>query len=62
MTFDHIHREEAPHVGDPADASVAELAGIAPPCEKCRTREMVATVDGQKLCQQCLTSASNDTE
>jgi len=48
-----INREEAPHVGEPDDASIAELAGVAPPCEECGEREATARVDGRDLCDEC---------
>jgi hypothetical protein len=53
MTFDHIHREEAPGVGEPEDASVAEIAGVGPPCDECGTAEAVERVNGRDLCGSC---------
>ena len=44
-----IHEEEAPHVGEPADATVQELAGVAPPCDECGRHP---AVDGD-LCDDC---------
>lgn len=56
MTYDHIHREEAPHVGDPDDVPMHELAGIAPPCDECGQEE---AVDGRGLCHDCLEEADD---
>jgi hypothetical protein len=50
MTFSHIHREEAPHVGEPEDATVRDLAGIAPPCADCGQREALPNAD---RCEEC---------
>lgn len=51
MVFGDIHREEAPAVGEPADATVQELAGIAPPCE-CGA-EATHQIDGTDYCDEC---------
>ncbi|MWG33115.1 hypothetical protein [Halomarina oriensis] len=41
MTFDHIHREEAPNIGEPETIDTAELHGVAPPCVECGETEQV---------------------
>jgi hypothetical protein len=53
MTFKHIHQEEAQHVGEPDDASLTEIAGIAPPCDKCQKREATHKHNGRDLCDHC---------
>jgi len=53
MTWNHVHRETAPHVGDPEDESINELVGIAPPCSECGSREAARTVNGRDLCDEC---------
>lgn len=53
MVFGDIHREEAPNVGDPDDASVSELAGVAPPCDECGSNPAVDSVRGRDLCEDC---------
>lgn len=50
---DSINREEAPHVGEPADASLQDVAGIAPPCDECGSAEAVGEYDGRDLCGGC---------
>lgn len=55
--FDDVHREEAPNVGDPEDASLSELHGVAPPCEMCGHRE---AVDGRGRCEDCLDDKEAD--
>lgn len=47
MTWDHLHREEAP---DEERPSTAELHGVAPPCSRCGERERV---EGS-LCEECM--------
>lgn len=58
MTWNHLHREEAPNVGEPDDLSASELHGVAPPCDRCGEREAVE----RQLCSQCLKEldANND--
>ena len=51
MTFGHIHREQAPHVGDPADESLVDLLGIAPPCA-CG-EEATVEIRGTDYCPSC---------
>jgi hypothetical protein len=53
MTFQHIHREEARAVGEPDDATVAELAGVAPPCSECGQREGTEARGGRRYCYEC---------
>lgn len=53
MTWKHIHREEAPNVGDPDDASIGELTGEAPPCDDCGTEQAIGTYEGRDLCADC---------
>ena len=50
MTFKHIHREEAPNVGEPDDMSTGELHGEAPPCEWCGERPRMPDRD---ICETC---------
>jgi hypothetical protein len=55
MTFSHIHREEARHVGDPDDASISELAGVAPPYKQCGEESGTDTDrNGDPICPDCL--------
>lgn len=58
--FGHIHREEAPQVGEPEDAHISEVAGVAPPCGECGKQEAVTTVDGRELCESCAADVSAD--
>ncbi|MFD1570197.1 MULTISPECIES: hypothetical protein [Haloferacaceae] len=54
MTFSHIHREEARHVGDPDDASISELTGVAPPCKQCGEEPGTDTDrNGDPICPDC---------
>lgn len=50
---DSINREEGPHVGEPDDATISEIAGVAPPCEECGKREATERVEGRELCDEC---------
>lgn len=57
MAFGHIHREEAQHVGDPEDATLSELTGIAPPCSQCKREPGSQTdQDGNPICPDCTDS------
>jgi hypothetical protein len=53
MVFEDIHREEARHVGEPDDASISELTGVAPPCDECDSKPSVGSVRGRHLCEDC---------
>lgn len=53
MVFGDIHREEAPNVGDPDDVGVGELAGVAPPCDECRSKPATGSFRGRELCEDC---------
>lgn len=58
MVFEHILREEASKIGDPEDASVTELTGVAPPCDDCGSKPAVQSADGRDLCGDCHPSDS----
>ena len=62
MTWNHVHRETAPHVGDPEDESIDELIGIAPPCECCRERQAAGRLNGRDLCDRCRRELADDLE
>ena len=62
MTWDHVHREEAPSVGDPVEENESELLGIAPPCSECGRREAVRTANGRELCDECFPRPGDDQE
>lgn len=50
-------RVDARHYGEPDDYRPEH---VAPPCEECREREAVGTVDGRLLCGDCLPDLSDD--
>jgi len=60
MTWNHLHREEAPGVGDPKEEKIDELVGIAPPCSECGSREAARTVNGRDLCGECASVLDED--
>jgi len=53
MVFEKIIQEEAGMVGDPEDASPAELSGEAPLCDDCGERQAVQPVGRKDLCEDC---------
>jgi len=56
-----MERLDPQHYGDgDQDQDYGELAGVAPPCDECGSREATSSVDGRDLCDVCRTEIEGD--